>query len=197
MAGMTLEDARARFAAIAGALRDRPAAIEIRTGFAELTAPRHLRCSSSRAPTPAHRRAPAQITRRRPPDLPASRRTSASRRDRSASRRCAGPCSSSRAGAEHPTASCEDIAVAVSEALNNVVVHAYAGDATPGSVEVDAWTSERSLDVVVCDEGGGMQPHAGSAALGFGFALMIRMTRRLEISESPHGMRLRMRFEID
>jgi hypothetical protein len=50
---------------------------------------------------------------------------------------------------------CDDIAVAVSEALSNVVVHAYAGQVEAGVVTVDAWMSNQSLEVIVCDEASG------------------------------------------
>jgi anti-sigma regulatory factor (Ser/Thr protein kinase) len=92
----------------------------------------------------------------------------------------------------------EDIALAVSEALSNAVLHAYIGDDSPGDVGVDAWVDERALLVVVCDDGVGMLPRTDSPGLGLGLSLIARMTQHLEV-ESPdatRGMRLRMTFAI-
>jgi serine/threonine-protein kinase RsbW/stage II sporulation protein AB (anti-sigma F factor) len=92
----------------------------------------------------------------------------------------------------------EDIALAVSEALSNAVLHAYVGHDSPGDVGVDAWVDERALRVVVCDDGVGMLPRTDSPGLGLGLSLIARMTEHLEV-ESPDaapGMRLRMTFVI-
>jgi len=53
------------------------------------------------------------------------------------------------------------VKLAPSEALTNVVVHAY-GDDQPGPMIVEAWTDERGdLLVLVCDEGRGHGAPAG------------------------------------
>jgi serine/threonine-protein kinase RsbW len=93
---------------------------------------------------------------------------------------------------------CEDIALAVSEALSNAVLHAYVGHDSPGDVGVDAWVDEHALKVVVRDDGVGMLPRPDSPGLGLGLPLIARMTEHLEV-ESPGarpGMRLRMTFAI-
>ncbi len=86
--------------------------------------------------------------------------------------------------------------MAVSEALNNAVLHAYAGGESPGIVAVDAWMSERSLNVVVCDEGGGMLRRPGGPGLGLGLPLIARLTRQLVDRGDARGMRVRMTFAI-
>lgn len=49
----------------------------------------------------------------------------------------------------------DDIALAVSEACTNVVMHAYRGAAAPGPLAVDAYRENGEFFVVVCDEGTG------------------------------------------
>ncbi|MEY2441646.1 MAG: hypothetical protein QOJ46_1072, partial [bacterium] len=74
----------------------------------------------------------------------------------------------------------------------------YAGRHAPGLITVDAWVSERSLHVVVGDEGGGMvlRPPGPGSGLGLGLPLIARLTRQLVIEESTRGVRLRMSFAI-
>ena len=92
----------------------------------------------------------------------------------------------------------EDIALAISEALSNAVLHAYIGRESPGEVGVDAWVDDRALRVIVHDDGVGMLPRTDSPGLGLGLSLIARMAEHLEV-ESPDaqpGMRLRMTFAI-
>lgn len=90
----------------------------------------------------------------------------------------------------------EDIAIAVSEALTNVVVHAYVGRDTPGVVAVRAWMNQRQLQVVVCDEGVGMRPRTDSPGLGFGLSIIHRIAQQVHVEDTPSGVRLRMTFAI-
>jgi serine/threonine-protein kinase RsbW len=89
----------------------------------------------------------------------------------------------------------EDIALAVSEALSNVVVHAYDGRDIPGDVRVDAWIEEAALQVAVSDDGIGM----AERRLGLGLALMGHVSDRLrlESGDSMPGMCVRMTFALD
>jgi len=88
------------------------------------------------------------------------------------------------------------IALAVSEALSNTVLHAYVGCDEPGVVIVDAHVRERSLEVLVRDEGHGMRPRTDSPGLGLGLPLIARLTERLVISEATPGTSVRMCFAI-
>lgn len=90
---------------------------------------------------------------------------------------------------------CDDIAVAVSEALSNVVEHAYVGLESPGSMAVEASLRERWLVVVVSDEGIGMRAR-DSPGVGMGLRLIFELTERLEIEDNATGARARMTFVI-
>jgi len=93
---------------------------------------------------------------------------------------------------------CEDIALAVSEALNNTIMHAYAGDEVTGDVMVGAWMNGLMLQVVVCDAGVGMLPRADSPGLGIGLQLIAESTQEVSVSSTamPPGVRIRMTFAI-
>ncbi len=92
---------------------------------------------------------------------------------------------------------CEYIALAVSEALSNSVLHAYV-EREPGPVCVEAWADGGSLTIVVSDEGGGMRPRLDSPGLGIGLPLIAQMSDRLDIEDSDDrpGVRLRMSFAM-
>ena len=93
----------------------------------------------------------------------------------------------------------EDIALAVSEAINNAVVHAYADRERPGDVAVEAWTAEGNLEVVVRDDGIGLAPRAHGSGTRLGLSLIAQLANRLalETSDPPSGLRVRMTFAID
>jgi serine/threonine-protein kinase RsbW len=89
----------------------------------------------------------------------------------------------------------EDIALAVSEACSNVVMHAYRHEATPGPLAVDAYREGGEFFVVVCDEGIGMAPRTDSPGLGLGLGLIAGLAKRLEIgSRQPAGATVTMVF---
>jgi serine/threonine-protein kinase RsbW len=65
-----------------------------------------------------------------------------------------------------------DIALVVSEATTNAVLHAY-GDTTPGPLYVAATLGGESLTVWICDIGSGMRPRRDSPGLGLGLGLGV------------------------
>lgn len=194
---MSAAEARRRFAAIDATLAVMPDDPSIRTGFAEhapgetaaqlvaradgqlIGRPHSTHGAPVTALADGVARPHARISAR-PEDIPPLRRTVVAF--------AAANGASERQG--------EDIAIAVSEALANAAVHAYADCPGPGVATLDAWMSEGSLHVVVCDEGGGIQLPRRGPGLGLGLALMIRLTRRFDIQESPAGTRVHMTFAI-
>ena len=94
-------------------------------------------------------------------------------------------------------AQCNAIALAISEAVANAIVHAYAGGNEDEVVEVRASVDEHALVAVVRDDGVGIG-HAGpSEGLGLGLPLIARLSDELQIeSRSPPGTSVRMTFSI-
>lgn len=80
-----------------------------------------------------------------------------------------------------------DVALALSEACANVVIHAYRADLQDAVVEVRATWSDVALAVVVADHGGGMAPRTDSPGLGLGLPLMASLTSTLELREAAGG----------
>jgi anti-sigma regulatory factor (Ser/Thr protein kinase) len=86
------------------------------------------------------------------------------------------------------------IALAVSEALTNVVIHAYR-DREVGDVRIVACDEPDRLVVVVRDYGAGMLPRTDSPGLGLGLPLISSMTDALQIEAADGtGTLLRMHF---
>ncbi len=91
---------------------------------------------------------------------------------------------------------CEDIAVAVSEALTNAVLHGYGGRDDAGVVVAQAWMEDGLLQVVICDEGAGMSPRFPSRDAGHGLALIGRIAKHMRFEDAMPGTRLRMTFAL-
>ena len=92
-----------------------------------------------------------------------------------------------------------DMKTAVTEACNNVVLHAYPD--ADGILEVDASPDERSVAVAVRDQGAGMQPrsvHPDEPSLGLGLPLIAALSDRFEIHGGiGRGIEVRMLFRIN
>jgi serine/threonine-protein kinase RsbW len=97
----------------------------------------------------------------------------------------------------------DDIKAAVSEACNNVVVHAYGGD--EGPLEVDIRLLPGQLEVVVRDHGSGVSPRVSDHAddfnptpgRGLGLPVMRALADSVVISEhEPHGTEVALRFGL-
>jgi anti-sigma regulatory factor (Ser/Thr protein kinase) len=90
-----------------------------------------------------------------------------------------------------------DIRTAVTEACNNVVLHAYEDE--EGPLEVEIGLSGQTTEVVVRDEGSGIQPRIRAiedGPLGIGLAVIQALVRSVEFSDSEgRGTEVRMRFD--
>jgi serine/threonine-protein kinase RsbW len=97
---------------------------------------------------------------------------------------------------EHGIKDPDAVALAVSEALTNAVVHAYVDAPAPGDIEVVARrVQDNGLEVRVCDEGRGMAPRPDSPGLGLGLPLVAALAERFEVqARSDGGTRLLMVF---
>jgi anti-sigma regulatory factor (Ser/Thr protein kinase) len=89
---------------------------------------------------------------------------------------------------EHRAADPDAIALAVSEAVTNAVVHAYIDAPAPGEVEVIAKLhADDGLEVDVCDDGRGMGPRRDSPGIGVGLPLVASLAERFRIETRPGG----------
>lgn len=87
------------------------------------------------------------------------------------------------------------VKLAVSEAVTNVVVHAYVGAERPGEVHVRACVSDDEVLVTVSDDGCGMVPRLDSPGLGVGLPFIAHTADTLDIGHSDGGgTELRMTF---
>jgi serine/threonine-protein kinase RsbW len=90
------------------------------------------------------------------------------------------------------------IALCVSEAITNVVVHAYRHADRPGRAELEAEVEGTSLLVRVRDHGRGLEPRLDSAGLGLGLPLISQMSASSEIVSPQHGgTEIIMRFDLN
>lgn len=99
------------------------------------------------------------------------------------------------ASAGAPDAMVQTVKLAVSEALTNVVLHAYP-DTDPGPVSVTAVLDGNAVEVVISDEGRGMVPRADSPGAGLGLPIIAQLAAAVEISHGAgDGTRLKMSFD--
>ena len=86
------------------------------------------------------------------------------------------------------------VKLAVSEAVTNAVIHAYA-DTEPGEVRLLATFDGDIVQVTVSDDGRGMVPRLDSPGLGVGLPFIAHTTDTLDIGHSAGGgTELRMTF---
>lgn len=97
-----------------------------------------------------------------------------------------------RSGVQDPYA----VALAVSEVITNVVLHAYP-EGEAGVVELSAAVNGAAFSVAVRDRGAGMRPRTDSPGLGLGLAIAAHLASALEVAPRPGGgTTITMRFPI-
>ena len=88
------------------------------------------------------------------------------------------------------------VALAVSETVTNVIVHAYAGTPAPGDVQVRCHVADGQLVVEVADDGVGIARRDDSPGLGQGLAVVGALAEALHVGLGPsgHGTAVTMTF---
>ncbi len=87
-----------------------------------------------------------------------------------------------------------DISTAVSEACNNVAMHAY--DGVEGPLELEIYVGPTTLRVVVRDRGVGISPLIEDAeSSGIGLPIMLALAQSVEFRDlDGHGTEVRLEF---
>jgi serine/threonine-protein kinase RsbW len=99
------------------------------------------------------------------------------------------------AGLDVPDDVIADIALAVTEACTNAVVHAYPNGG--GTINVTASHLDGELDVAVRDHGGGISPRVDTPGLGVGLPVIAAIARSVAIgSPDGGGTEVRMQFAL-
>jgi serine/threonine-protein kinase RsbW len=89
----------------------------------------------------------------------------------------------------------DDIRTAVTEACNNVVLHAYEGE--EGALEVEIYATGGSCEVFVRDRGIGLKPHSTEDQwiVGIGLPVIEALAHRVDFEETTGGgTEVRMEF---
>jgi serine/threonine-protein kinase RsbW len=95
-----------------------------------------------------------------------------------------------------PEARIADLKTVVTEACNNVVLHAYSGE--PGPLEITATPGDDAVEVTILDYGQGFEPRpnpTGEATLGLGLPLIASLSDGFQISgKAGEGTSTSVRF---
>ena len=81
----------------------------------------------------------------------------------------------------------DDLKTAVSEACNNVVLHAYEG--APGPMVVTLHATPRALKVSVADRGVGVPEDVGESTPGIGLSVIRALAEHVTITRRSEGGR--------
>jgi serine/threonine-protein kinase RsbW/stage II sporulation protein AB (anti-sigma F factor) len=90
-----------------------------------------------------------------------------------------------RVGAAEPEQ--QSVVLAVSEAANNVVTHAYRDRDVAGELRVQAHVEADRLAVLVADDGQGVAPRPDSPGAGLGMPLMATLAESLSVTHTDSG----------
>jgi anti-sigma regulatory factor (Ser/Thr protein kinase) len=87
------------------------------------------------------------------------------------------------------------VAVCVTEAVTNAVLHAYRDGDDPGTVVIELLPrGADGLEIRVSDHGHGLAPRPDSPGAGLGMPLIAALADGLEIETGAGGTRVTMRF---
>ena len=90
-----------------------------------------------------------------------------------------------------------DIALAITEATTNVVLHAYRDREVPGPVTIEAERSDDHLCLYVRDQGTGLTPRVDSPGLGLGLGLIAQVADSADVrAPETGGTEVVMRFNV-
>jgi two-component sensor histidine kinase len=92
---------------------------------------------------------------------------------------------------DHDEETRQIVALVVTEACSNVVLHAYPD--APGELTLAAWVDDDELTLVVADEGIGLDGETRCAGPGLGLRLMRELTTAT-ITSNAHGTDVRLRL---
>jgi serine/threonine-protein kinase RsbW len=96
-----------------------------------------------------------------------------------------------------PAEKLDAIALAVSEATTNVVVHAYRRQPAAGTFSLGLELDDETLLIDVRDDGVGMRPRVDSPGLGLGLPIIASVTDAFAVAPSENGGTwLSMRFDL-
>jgi anti-sigma regulatory factor (Ser/Thr protein kinase) len=89
------------------------------------------------------------------------------------------------------------VALCVSEAFSNAILHAYRG--RHGEIEIEAYKPDGYLCIYVRDHGVGMRPRSDSPGAGLGLPLITKLASGFTIRSArgdSAGTELAMRFDL-
>jgi serine/threonine-protein kinase RsbW/stage II sporulation protein AB (anti-sigma F factor) len=90
-----------------------------------------------------------------------------------------------------------DIALAITEATTNAVLHAYRDRQEPGTVTVTAERDGDHLCLYVRDAGSGLAPRVDSPGLGLGLGLIAQVADSADVrAPEDGGTEVVMRFAV-
>ena len=90
-----------------------------------------------------------------------------------------------------------DIALAITEAATNVVLHAYRDHDEPGLVMIEAEHYVDHVCFYVRDEGSGLVPRVDSPGLGLGLGLIAQVADSADVrAPEDGGTEVVMRFNV-
>jgi serine/threonine-protein kinase RsbW len=90
-----------------------------------------------------------------------------------------------------------DLALAVTEATTNAVLHAYRDRDTPSIVAIEASRRDDHVRITVRDEGTGLVPRVDSPGLGLGLGLIAQVADATDVrAPESGGTEVMMRFNL-